>query len=211
MSISPSPKSNTQKRCCCFSVSSLPETRRQQASDHAAEEKEIQEQNHPGLQNPRARPHQHGWGKPTQIISAATLCVSLVGLLIDDCWCCQVMQHPTEGAQVLGLHSQLKEVSVPVAEIRVYSLSSQPIDHEGPKAKMNGEWGVYWCDCNLWVQCTAFLEDSSLSLSLSHLSIVFLCSDRSPDIDNYSEEEEESYSSEQEGSDDPVHHVGELC
>ncbi|KAF0029104.1 hypothetical protein F2P81_018209 [Scophthalmus maximus] len=79
---------------------------------------------------------------------------------------CQVMQHPSEGAQVLGLHSQLKDASVPVAEVRVYSLSSQPIDHEGPKAKM---------------------------------------SDRSPDIDNYSEEEEESYSSEQEGSDDPVH------
>lgn len=30
-------------------------------------------------------------------------------------------------------------------------------------------------------------------------------SDRSPDIDNYSEEEEESDSSEQEGSDDPIH------
>ncbi|XP_035770100.1 phosphofurin acidic cluster sorting protein 1-like [Neolamprologus brichardi] len=78
----------------------------------------------------------------------------------------QVMQHPSEGAQILGLHSQVKDASVPVAEIRVYSLSSQPIDHEGPKAKM---------------------------------------SDRSPDIDNYSEEEEESYSSEQEGSDDPIH------
>ncbi|XP_023827177.1 phosphofurin acidic cluster sorting protein 1 [Salvelinus sp. IW2-2015] len=78
----------------------------------------------------------------------------------------EVMQHPSEGAQVLGLHSQLKEASVLVAEVRVYSLSSQPIDHEGPKAKM---------------------------------------SDRSPDIDNYSEEEEESFSSEQEGSDDPIH------
>lgn len=32
-----------------------------------------------------------------------------------------------------------------------------------------------------------------------------LSPDRSPDIDNYSEEEEESYSSEQEGSDDPIH------
>uniref|UniRef100_A0A8C7RK41 Phosphofurin acidic cluster sorting protein 1 n=1 Tax=Oncorhynchus mykiss TaxID=8022 RepID=A0A8C7RK41_ONCMY len=82
----------------------------------------------------------------------------------------EVMQHPSEGAQVLGLHSQLKDASVPVAEVRVYSLSSQPIDHEGPKAKM---------------------------------------SDRSPDIDNYSEEEEESYSSEQEGSDDPIH--GQVC
>lgn len=51
----------------------------------------------------------------------------------------QVMQHPSEGAQVLGLHSQLKDASVPVAEVRVYSLSSQPIDHEGPKAKMSGK------------------------------------------------------------------------
>lgn len=33
--------------------------------------------------------------------------------------------------------------------------------------------------------------------------------DRSPDIDNYSEEEEESYSSEQDGSDDPIH--GQVC
>uniref|UniRef100_A0A3B3RIF1 Phosphofurin acidic cluster sorting protein 1a n=1 Tax=Paramormyrops kingsleyae TaxID=1676925 RepID=A0A3B3RIF1_9TELE len=80
----------------------------------------------------------------------------------------KVMQHPSEGAQVLGLHSNVKEAAIPVAEIRVQSLSSQPIDHEGPKAKLSGE-------------------------------------DRSPDIDNYSEEEEESFSSEQEGSDDPVH------
>ncbi|XP_030638011.1 phosphofurin acidic cluster sorting protein 1a [Chanos chanos] len=77
----------------------------------------------------------------------------------------EVMQHPTEGAQVLGLHTTVKDAAVPVAEIRVYSLSSQPIDPEGPKAKL---------------------------------------SDRSPDIDNYSEEEEESYSSEQDGSDDPL-------
>ncbi|ROL46356.1 Phosphofurin acidic cluster sorting protein 1, partial [Anabarilius grahami] len=98
--------------------------------------------------------------KNRTILGYKTLALGLINMA-------EVMQHPTEGAQVLGLHSQLKEVSVPVAEIRVYSLSSQPIDHEGPKAKMN---------------------------------------DRSPDIDNYSEEEEESYSSEQEGSDDPVHH-----
>lgn len=76
------------------------------------------------------------------------------------------MQHPNEGALVLGLHSNAKDVSVPVAEIKIYSLSSQPIDHEGIKSKL---------------------------------------SDRSPDIDNYSEEEEESFSSEQEGSDDPLH------
>ncbi|CAB1315949.1 unnamed protein product [Coregonus sp. 'balchen'] len=78
----------------------------------------------------------------------------------------QVMQHPSEGARVLGLHTTVKDTAVPVAEMRVYSLSSQPIDHEVSKAKM---------------------------------------SDRSPDIDNYSEEDEESYSSEQDGSDDPAH------
>ncbi|KAM9501390.1 phosphofurin acidic cluster sorting protein 1 isoform 2-T2 [Clarias gariepinus] len=97
--------------------------------------------------------------KNRTILGYKTLALGLINMA-------EVMQHPSDGAQVLGLHSQLKDASVPVAEVRVYSLSSQPIDHEGPKAKMN---------------------------------------DRSPDIDNYSEEEEESYSSEQEGSDDPVH------
>nr|XP_020475335.1 phosphofurin acidic cluster sorting protein 1 isoform X2 [Monopterus albus] len=96
--------------------------------------------------------------KNRTILGYKTLALGLINMA-------EVMQHPSEGAQVLGLHSQLKDASVPVAEVRVYSLSSQPIDHEGPKAKM---------------------------------------SDRSPDIDNYSEEEEESYSSEQEGSDDPI-------
>nr|XP_057925332.1 phosphofurin acidic cluster sorting protein 1-like isoform X1 [Doryrhamphus excisus] len=97
--------------------------------------------------------------KNRTILGYKTLALGLINMA-------EVMQHPSEGAQVLGLHSQLKDASLPVAEMRVYSLSSQPIDHEGPKAKM---------------------------------------SDRSPDMDNYSEEEEESYSSEQEGSDDPVH------
>ncbi|XP_068163995.1 phosphofurin acidic cluster sorting protein 1 isoform X2 [Antennarius striatus] len=97
--------------------------------------------------------------KNRTILGYKTLALGLINMA-------EVMQHPSEGAQVLGLHSQLKDASLPVAEIRVYSLSSQPIDHEGPKAKM---------------------------------------SDRSPDIDNYSEEDEESYSSEQEGSDDPIH------
>lgn len=50
----------------------------------------------------------------------------------------------------------------------------------------------------------------SASFSFSTLNI-FVCVfiDRSPDIDNYSEEEEESYSSEPEGSDDPIH--GQVC
>lgn len=49
------------------------------------------------------------------------------------------MQHPNEGALVLGLHSNAKDASVPVAEIKVYSLSSQPIDHEGIKSKLSGK------------------------------------------------------------------------
>ncbi|XP_053305330.1 phosphofurin acidic cluster sorting protein 1 isoform X2 [Spea bombifrons] len=78
----------------------------------------------------------------------------------------EVLQFPSESGLVLSLHSHVKDVSFPVAEINIHSLSSQPIDHEGPKAKL---------------------------------------SDRSPDIENYSEDEDESFSSEQEGSDDPIH------
>ncbi|XP_063053916.1 phosphofurin acidic cluster sorting protein 2-like [Engraulis encrasicolus] len=84
----------------------------------------------------------------------------------------EVMQHPTDGAQILGLHhSNGKEDKVRAAELSVYSLSSQPIDQEynpgqqGAKAK---------------------------------------ASDRSPDMDNYSEDDDDSYSSEQEASDDAV-------
>uniref|UniRef100_A0A8C0D6T1 Phosphofurin acidic cluster sorting protein 2 n=1 Tax=Balaenoptera musculus TaxID=9771 RepID=A0A8C0D6T1_BALMU len=75
----------------------------------------------------------------------------------------EVMQHPSEGGQALSLCSNIKEAAVKVAEIWIFSLSSQPIDHEdssmqaGPKAKST---------------------------------------------DNYSEEEDESFSSEQEASDD---------
>ncbi|KAM9301643.1 phosphofurin acidic cluster sorting protein 1 [Gastrophryne carolinensis] len=78
----------------------------------------------------------------------------------------EVLQFPSESGLVLSLHSHAKDVSFPVAEINIHSLSSQPIDQEGPKTKL---------------------------------------SDRSPDIENYSEDEDESFSSEQEGSDDPLH------
>ncbi|XP_026182947.1 phosphofurin acidic cluster sorting protein 1 isoform X2 [Mastacembelus armatus] len=68
--------------------------------------------------------------KNRTILGYKTLALGLINMA-------EVMQHPSEGAQVLGLHSQLKDASVPVAEVRVYSLSSQPIDHEAPKAKMS--------------------------------------------------------------------------
>eukprot|EP00064_Thunnus_orientalis_P000182 superscaffoldBa00000008_g182 len=84
----------------------------------------------------------------------------------------QVMQHPTDGGQILGLHSNVKEAPVRVAEISVYSLSSQPIDHEDGSGQAGQKTKT---------------------------------SDRSPDMDNYSEEDDDSYSSEQEASDDAVH------
>ena len=64
------------------------------------------------------------------------------------------MQHPSEGGQVLSLCSNIKEAAVKVAEIWIFSLSSQPIDHEdstmqaGPKAKSAGESGCGQCCCH---------------------------------------------------------------
>lgn len=55
------------------------------------------------------------------------------------------MQHPAEGGQVLALCSNQKEFLGKVAEIWIYSLSSQPIDHEeaailGQKMKCSGKY-----------------------------------------------------------------------
>uniref|UniRef100_A0A8K9Y047 Phosphofurin acidic cluster sorting protein 2 n=1 Tax=Oncorhynchus mykiss TaxID=8022 RepID=A0A8K9Y047_ONCMY len=77
----------------------------------------------------------------------------------------EVMQHPTEGGQVLSLCSNQKEMLGKVAEIWIFSLSSQPIDHEE----------------------AALQEGTKIKCS-----------------DTYSEEEYESFSSEQEASDDAV-------
>uniref|UniRef100_A0A8C4IHX8 Phosphofurin acidic cluster sorting protein 2 n=1 Tax=Dicentrarchus labrax TaxID=13489 RepID=A0A8C4IHX8_DICLA len=96
--------------------------------------------------------------KNRTILGYKTLAVGIINMA-------EVMQHPTDGGQILGLHSNVKEAPVRVAEISVYSLSSQPIDHEDGSGQ----------------------------------------ADRSPDMDNYSEEDDDSYSSEQEASDDAVH------
>uniref|UniRef100_A0A8C9SKD6 Phosphofurin acidic cluster sorting protein 2-like n=1 Tax=Scleropages formosus TaxID=113540 RepID=A0A8C9SKD6_SCLFO len=99
--------------------------------------------------------------KNRTILGYKTLAVGVINMA-------EVMQHPTDGGQILGLHSNVKEAPVRAAEVSVHSLSSQPIDHEdgsvqtGPKTKAS-------------------------------------------DIDNYSEDEDDSYSSEQEASDDAVH------
>uniref|UniRef100_A0A6I8NE63 Phosphofurin acidic cluster sorting protein 2 n=1 Tax=Ornithorhynchus anatinus TaxID=9258 RepID=A0A6I8NE63_ORNAN len=96
--------------------------------------------------------------KNRTILGYKTLAVGSVNMA-------EVMQHPTEGGQVLSLCSDVKEVTAKVAEIWIFSLSSQPIDH----------------------------EESTMQAS-----------QKSKSTDNYSEEEYESFSSEQEASDDAV-------
>ncbi|XP_057180911.1 phosphofurin acidic cluster sorting protein 2 isoform X2 [Triplophysa rosa] len=102
--------------------------------------------------------------KNRTILGYKTLAVGVINMA-------EVMQHPTDGAQILGLHSNVKEAPVRTAELRVYSLSSQPIDP----------------------------EDSS-----GQPETKAKASDHSPDMDNYSEDDDDSYSSEQEASDDAV-------
>ncbi|XP_035379201.1 phosphofurin acidic cluster sorting protein 2 isoform X1 [Electrophorus electricus] len=72
--------------------------------------------------------------KNRTILGYKTLAVGVINMA-------EVMQHPTDGGQILGLHSNVKEAPVRAAELSVYSLSSQPIDsedsssHPGVKAK----------------------------------------------------------------------------
>uniref|UniRef100_A0A8B9JTX9 Si:ch211-126j24.1 n=1 Tax=Astyanax mexicanus TaxID=7994 RepID=A0A8B9JTX9_ASTMX len=76
--------------------------------------------------------------KNRTILGYKTLAVGVINMA-------EVMQHPTDGGQILGLHSNVKEAPVRAAELSVYSLSSQPIDPEdgsgqpGAKAKASGE------------------------------------------------------------------------
>ncbi|KAG5278425.1 hypothetical protein AALO_G00098860 [Alosa alosa] len=100
--------------------------------------------------------------KNRTILGYKTLAVGVINMA-------EVMQHPTDGGQILGLHNNVKEAPVRAAELSVYSLSSQPIDS----------------------------EDAS-----GHPEAKAKASDRSPDMDNYSEDDDDSYSSEQEASDD---------
>ncbi|XP_026092245.1 phosphofurin acidic cluster sorting protein 2-like isoform X4 [Carassius auratus] len=61
--------------------------------------------------------------KNRTILGYKTLAVGVINMA-------EVMQHPTDGGQILGLHSNVKEAPVRAAELSVYSLSSQPIDPE---------------------------------------------------------------------------------
>ncbi|XP_048104742.1 phosphofurin acidic cluster sorting protein 2 isoform X2 [Alosa alosa] len=70
--------------------------------------------------------------KNRTILGYKTLAVGVINMA-------EVMQHPTDGGQILGLHNNVKEAPVRAAELSVYSLSSQPIDSEDasghPEAK----------------------------------------------------------------------------
>ncbi|XP_069024285.1 phosphofurin acidic cluster sorting protein 1-like [Embiotoca jacksoni] len=61
--------------------------------------------------------------KNRTILGYKTLAVGVIDMT-------EVMQHPTDGAHILGLHSNLKDASVRAAELSVHSLSSQPIEQE---------------------------------------------------------------------------------
>uniref|UniRef100_A0A8C1NNT8 Si:ch211-126j24.1 n=1 Tax=Cyprinus carpio TaxID=7962 RepID=A0A8C1NNT8_CYPCA len=98
--------------------------------------------------------------KNRTILGYKTLAVGVIDMA-------EVMQHPTDGGQILGLHSNVKEAPVRAAELSVYSLSSQPIDPEDGSGQPETKA-------------------------------------KASDMDNYSEDDDDSYSSEQEASDDAV-------
>ncbi|XP_035770605.1 phosphofurin acidic cluster sorting protein 1-like [Neolamprologus brichardi] len=102
--------------------------------------------------------------KNRTILGYKTLAVGVVNMA-------EVMQRPTDGAHILGLHSNLKDASVRAAELSVHSLCSHPIE----------------------------IEDTT-----GHHGNKGKASDRSPDVENYWEDDDDSFSSEQEGSDDAV-------
>ncbi|XP_070772574.1 phosphofurin acidic cluster sorting protein 1 [Enoplosus armatus] len=86
--------------------------------------------------------------KNRTILGYKTLAVGVINMA-------EVMQHPTDGAHILGLHSNLKDASMRAAELSVHSLSSQPIEqedtssHHGNKTKASDrspDLENYWED-----------------------------------------------------------------
>uniref|UniRef100_A0A7N8XA70 Phosphofurin acidic cluster sorting protein 1-like n=1 Tax=Mastacembelus armatus TaxID=205130 RepID=A0A7N8XA70_9TELE len=75
--------------------------------------------------------------KNRTILGYKTLAVGVINMA-------EVMQHPTDGARILGLHSNLKDASVRMAELSVLSLTSQPVEqddtsgHHDNKTKASG-------------------------------------------------------------------------
>uniref|UniRef100_A0AAQ5Y4X5 Uncharacterized protein n=1 Tax=Amphiprion ocellaris TaxID=80972 RepID=A0AAQ5Y4X5_AMPOC len=102
--------------------------------------------------------------KNRTILGYKTLAVGVIDMA-------EVMQHPTDGAHILSLHSNLKDASVHAAELSIQSLFSQPIEHE----------------------------------DTGHHGNKSKASDRSPDFNEW-EDDDDSFSSEQDASDDALSH-----
>ncbi|XP_026179757.1 phosphofurin acidic cluster sorting protein 1-like isoform X2 [Mastacembelus armatus] len=86
--------------------------------------------------------------KNRTILGYKTLAVGVINMA-------EVMQHPTDGARILGLHSNLKDASVRMAELSVLSLTSQPVEqddtsgHHDNKTKASDrspDMDAYWDD-----------------------------------------------------------------
>uniref|UniRef100_A0A3B4XCK5 Phosphofurin acidic cluster sorting protein 1-like n=1 Tax=Seriola lalandi dorsalis TaxID=1841481 RepID=A0A3B4XCK5_SERLL len=76
--------------------------------------------------------------KNRTILGYKTLAVGVINMA-------EVMQHPTDGAHILSLHSNLKDASVRAAELSVLSLSSQPIEQEDTSDR-SPDMENYWED-----------------------------------------------------------------
>ncbi|KAL3995741.1 immunoglobulin superfamily member 9B [Sarotherodon galilaeus] len=77
--------------------------------------------------------------KNRTILGYKTLAVGVVNMT-------EVMQRPTDGAHILGLHSNLKDASVRAAELSVHSLCSHPIEIEDTTGHHGNQGKNYWED-----------------------------------------------------------------
>uniref|UniRef100_A0A3Q3N486 Phosphofurin acidic cluster sorting protein 1-like n=1 Tax=Mastacembelus armatus TaxID=205130 RepID=A0A3Q3N486_9TELE len=76
--------------------------------------------------------------KNRTILGYKTLAVGVINMA-------EVMQHPTDGARILGLHSNLKDASVRMAELSVLSLTSQPVEQDDTSDR-SPDMDAYWDD-----------------------------------------------------------------
>uniref|UniRef100_A0AAQ5XQ88 Uncharacterized protein n=1 Tax=Amphiprion ocellaris TaxID=80972 RepID=A0AAQ5XQ88_AMPOC len=88
--------------------------------------------------------------KNRTILGYKTLAVGVIDMA-------EVMQHPTDGAHILSLHSNLKDASVHAAELSIQSLFSQPIEHE--------DTGHHGNKSKLTCHTTSHLNDTTSQLS----------------------------------------------
>ncbi|KAM8879189.1 LOW QUALITY PROTEIN: phosphofurin acidic cluster sorting protein 1-like [Spinachia spinachia] len=88
------------------------------------------------------------------ILGYKTLAVGVIDLA-------EVLQHPTDRAHILGLRSNLRDVSICAAELIVHSLSSQPIQQEDTRGHPGNKTKTSDRSCNRENYC----EDDDDSFS----------------------------------------------